>query len=215
VHLDIIKDAGSRETAYEQGKYDVNGYGGYSNLQVADILRVKGSSSLSRQLLLQPKVPTTSVRFNLDCGDSRPGAAPLADQAGSSAKDLRTAFNLAVDKSKLVNVACSNVVCTPATGGLITKGLKGYLGDNQDPLAQFDAAKAKSLLKGADPDGSKTKDLTYVYDPENPLNGQVEIGRASCREREERKVGTATGRGKRDREQAARHGLHQAGLSGT
>jgi oligopeptide transport system substrate-binding protein len=78
-----------------------------------------------------------------------------------------------VDKTKLVNVTCSGVVCTPATGGLISKGLKGYLGDNQDPLAKFDAAKAKSLLTSADPTGTKTKGITYVYDPENPLNGQV------------------------------------------
>jgi oligopeptide transport system substrate-binding protein len=173
VHLDIIKDPGSRETAYEQGKYDINGYGGYSNLQVADILRVKGSSSLSSQLLLQPKVRTTWVSFNLDCGDGRAAAGPFCDQGGSAAKDLRMAFALAVDKTKLVNVACSNVVCTPASGGLITKGLKGYLGDNQDPLVKFDASQAKTLLKSADPDGTKTKGLTYVYDPENPLNGQV------------------------------------------
>jgi len=173
VHLDIIKDPGSRETAYEQGKYDLNGFGGYSNLQVADILRIKQSSSLSSQLLLQPKVRTTWVSFNLDCGDGRAGGGPFCDQGGSAAKDLRTAFALAVDKTKLVNVTCSGVVCTPATGGLISKGLKGYLGDNQDPLAKFDAAKAKSLLASADPTGTKTKGITYVYDPENPLNGQV------------------------------------------
>jgi oligopeptide transport system substrate-binding protein len=172
VHLDIIKDAGSRETAYEQGKYDINGYGGYSNLQLADVLRIKGSSSLSSQLLLQPKVRTTWVSFNLTCGAPRTATGPFCDQNGSSAKDLRTAFTLAIDKTKLANTVCQ-ALCVPATGGLLTKGLKGYLGDNQDPLARFDAAKAKTLLTSADPTGAKTKGLTYVYDPENPLNGQV------------------------------------------
>jgi len=39
-----------------------------------------------------------------------------------------------------------------------------------DPLSAFDAVKAKSLLKGADPNRTKTKGLVYAYDPNNPLN---------------------------------------------
>ncbi len=173
VHMDIIKDPGARETAYEQGKYDLNGYGGYSNILVDDILRIKGSSSLSKQLKLQPKVRTTWLSFNLTCDGTRQAKGPFCDQNGASAKDLRMAFDLAVDKAKLVDVVCHSLLCTPATGGLITKGLKGYLGDNTDPLAKFDAAKAKSLLQSADPGGTKTKGLTYVYDPENPLNASA------------------------------------------
>ena len=173
VHLDIIKDASTRQTAYEQGKYDINGYGGYSTLNLDDVLRVKGSSSLSKEMLLHPKVRTTWVNFNLVHDAARQAAGPFLDSAGQSAKDLRMAFALAIDKAKLTDTVCKNLLCVPATGGLITKGLKGYLGDNSDPLAKFDATKAKSLLKGADPDGSKTKGLTYVYDPENPLNKAV------------------------------------------
>src|SRR5262245_24297673 len=173
IHLDTIKDGSTRETAYEQGKYDINGYGGYSNLNVADILRIKGSSSLSKELLLHPKVRTTWVDFNLVHDASRQAAGPFVDANGASAKDLRMAFALAIDKAKLADVACHGIVCVPATGGLITRGLKGYLGDNTDPLAKFDPTKAKSLLKSADPDGSKTKGLTYFYDPENPLNAAV------------------------------------------
>jgi ABC-type oligopeptide transport system substrate-binding subunit len=170
IHLDIISDTGTRETAYEQGKYDINGYGGYSNLQVDDVLRIKASSSLSKELKTQPKVRTYWVSFNLTADAKRQAKGPFADQNGSSAKDLRMAFALAVDKQKMVDVVCHGL-CIPATGGLIAKGLKGYLGDNADPLAKFDSTRAKSLLKSADPDGSKTRGLTYVYDPENPLNG--------------------------------------------
>jgi ABC-type oligopeptide transport system substrate-binding subunit len=79
------------------------------------------------------------------------------------------AFDLAVDKTKLADVVCGNILCTPATGGLITKGLTGYLGDGADPLAAFDPVKAKALLKSADPTGSKTANLTYAYDPETPV----------------------------------------------
>jgi oligopeptide transport system substrate-binding protein len=171
VHLDIIADATTREAAYEQGKYDLNGFGGYSNLNVDDILRIKNTASMSKQLLLHPKVRTTWVNMNMVSDSNRQAKGPFVDTPGStSGKDLRMAFALAIDKSKLAQVVCQSLVCTPATGGLITKGLKGYAGDNTDPLAKFDPVKAKSLLKGADPDGSKTKGLTYVYDPENPLN---------------------------------------------
>lgn len=171
VHLDIIADAGTREAAYEQGKYDLNGFGGYSNLNVDDILRVQKTPSLEKQLLLHPKVRTTWVNLNMVSDSTRQAKGPFVDTPGSTTgKDLRMAFDLAIDKSKLAQVVCQSLVCVPATGGLITKGLKGYAGDNTDPLAKFDPTQAKQLLKSADPDGSKTKGLTYVYDPENPLN---------------------------------------------
>ena len=47
------------------------------------------------------------------------------------------AFSEAIDRTQLVNVACGpgGITCKPATGGIISKGLQGYLGDNQDPTA--------------------------------------------------------------------------------
>src|SRR4029077_13524484 len=82
------------------------------------------------------------------------------------------AFALAIDKAKLATVVCHDIVCAPATGGLITKGLIGYAGDNTDPLAKFDAAQAKQLL---DQNGgaAAVSGLSYTYDPNNPLNGSV------------------------------------------
>ncbi|HZK74838.1 MAG TPA: peptide ABC transporter substrate-binding protein [Clostridia bacterium] len=170
VHIDILQDAASAITAYEQGSYDLYGYGGWSQAaQVADIERIQNTPTEKAQLLLQPKVRTTWVTFNMVNDASRTGGGPFALSGGQPAKDLRMAFDLAVDKTKLAQVVCGNILCTPATGGLITKGLIGYLGDNADPLAQFDATKAKALLKSADPTGSKTKNLTYAYDPETPV----------------------------------------------
>ncbi len=170
VHIDILGNAESAITAYEQGSYDIYGYGGYSNAPVDAVLRIQGTSNEKAQLLLQPKVRTYWVSFNMVSDSSRPAKGPFLLSDGQSGHDLRLAFDLAVDKTKMASVVCSNIVCTPATGGLISKGLFGYLGDNQDPLAKFDAAQAKQLLKGADPDGSKTANLSYAYDPNNPLN---------------------------------------------
>jgi oligopeptide transport system substrate-binding protein len=171
VHLDVsVTDASTAITKYEQGGYDIVGYGGYSSLPVADILRVQGTSNEKSQLVLHPKVRSYWVSFNMVHDAKRTAGGPFLLSDGQGAHDLRLAFALAVDKTKLVSVVCQNIVCTPATGGLIPPTLIGYMGDNQDPLAKFDAAKAKSLLTSADPTGSKTKGLVYTYDPENALN---------------------------------------------
>jgi oligopeptide transport system substrate-binding protein len=171
VHLDVsVTDASTAITKYEQGGYDIYGYGGYSNMPVADIKRIQATPNEVSQLLLQPKVRSYWVSFNMVHDTKRTAAGPFLLANGQAGHDLRMAFALAVDKAKLVTVVCQDIVCTQATGGLIVKGLNGYLGDGQDPLAKFDAAQAKTLLKSADPDGSKTKGLTYTYDPENSLN---------------------------------------------
>src|SRR5207237_4815005 len=110
----------------------------------------------SSELKFIQKTRTTWVGFNYEKG-------PFAGTAG---KDLRKAFSLAIDRTKLVDVACSHgVTCSAATGGLISKGLRGYLGDNADPLAKFDAATAKQLLQSADPNKTKIKGLVYQYNP--------------------------------------------------
>lgn len=170
IHIDILGNAESAITAYEQGSYDIYGYGGYSNAPVDAILRIQGTANEKDQLILHNKVRTYWVSFNMVSDSSRPAKGPFTLDGGQSAHDLRLAFALAVDKTKLASVVCSNIVCSPATGGLISKGLAGYLGDNQDPLAKFDAAQAKQLLTSADPTGAKTANLSYAYDPNNPLN---------------------------------------------
>jgi ABC-type transport system substrate-binding protein len=174
VHLDVsVNDASTAITKYEQGGYDIYGYGGYSNAPVADILRIQSTPNEKAQLTLHPKVRSTWVSFSVVSDGHRQAKGPFDLTTGQSGHDLRLAFALAIDKKKLVSVVCQNIVCTQSTGGLIVKGLTGYLGDNTDPLALFDPAKAKQLLQSADPGGTKTKGLTYTYDPENPLNKPV------------------------------------------
>lgn len=171
VHLDVsVDDASTAITKYEQGGYDIVGYGGYGNLPVADIHRIQGTSNEKAQLTLQANVRTTWVSFNMVHDAKRQAGGPFLLFDGQTAHDLRLAFDLAIDKTKLVSVVCQNIVCAPATGGLIPPTLIGYMGANQDPLANFNATQAKQLLQSADPTGSKTKGLTYTYDPDDALN---------------------------------------------
>jgi oligopeptide transport system substrate-binding protein len=156
IHVDVIADLSSAIAKYDQNGFDNVGFGDMNgNLPPEDILRIKAGPK-SSELKFIPKVRTTWVGFNFTKG-------PFAGAAG---KDLRKAFTLAIDRAKLVDVVCSHgITCAPATGGLISKGLKGYLGDNADPLAKFDAAAAKQLLASADPGKTKVRGLTYNYNP--------------------------------------------------
>jgi oligopeptide transport system substrate-binding protein len=154
ISITIIADLSSAIAKYDQNGLDNVGFGDMNgNVPPEDILRIKAGPK-SSELKFIPKTRTTWVGFNYAKGAF----------AGTAGKDLRKAFSLAIDRSKLVDVACSHgITCAAATGGLISKGLKGYLGDNQDPLAKFDLATAKQLLASADPNKTKVKGLTYTY----------------------------------------------------
>jgi ABC-type oligopeptide transport system substrate-binding subunit len=172
VHVDIVPDSVTAVGAYEHGAYDVYGYGGYSDVPVTDVVRIQ-STAEKAQLFLQPKNATEWVTFNLVSDAKRGAGGPFTLSQGKAAHDLRMAFALAVDKTQLATAVCHSVVCVPATGGLITKGLLGYLGDGNDPLGAFDPIQARRLLAAGDPTGTKTRGLMYSYDTDNPLNQSV------------------------------------------
>src|SRR5438477_13194730 len=87
-------------------------------------------------------------------------ASPFDGEAGKLGRET---FSLALDRDQLVDIACSKgTACVKATGGVITKGLKGYLGDNTDPWAKFDKAQAQQLLQSAG-GAAKVGNLTYTY----------------------------------------------------
>ncbi len=165
VHIDFIGDMASGVVSFDQGKYDLIGYGGMgSDIPADDILRIKADPVKSKDLRFVNKVRTIWVSFNF----TNP-ASPFRGLTGPG-HDLREALSLAIDRKQMVDIACAHgITCSVADGGLITKGLKGYLGDGTDPLAKFDPVKAKQLLQSADPDGSKTRNLTYVYDPNKAI----------------------------------------------
>jgi oligopeptide transport system substrate-binding protein len=156
VHVEILEDQASQVKKYEQGGYDLVGY--LDNfLTPEDAIRYKNSAQLSSQLKIIPAARSTWIGFNYTKGPFK----GLAE-----GKLGRQALSEAIDRNQLTDVACAHSIqCVPATGGVIAKGLKGYLGDNQDPTATFNASKAKADLQQWDPTGTKLKGLTYSYNP--------------------------------------------------
>ena len=159
VKIDIVKDMASAIVKYDQGGYDTVGFGGMnSDLPPDDVTRIKADPQKSKDLKLIAKTRSVYVAFDFK------GPSPFTGLTGAG-HDLRLALSLAIDRTQMADLACSHALtCTPATGGLIAKALKGYQGDNSDPTAKFDLAKAKDLLKSADPNGTLLKDLVYVTD---------------------------------------------------
>src|SRR5258706_367799 len=139
---------------------------GYANGAITpeDLIRYNNDPKLKAELTLKPIARTDWIGFNLKTG---PFAGIDAGLHG------RHAFSTAIDRAQLVDIACSKgTACNAATGGVITKGLQGYLGDNTDPNSKFDAAAAKAEYKAWDPDGSKVKGLVYTYNS-NAFNKAV------------------------------------------
>src|SRR3989442_3066172 len=66
VHLDVsVTDASTAITKYEQGGYDVYGYGGHTNMPLPDIHRIQATPNEGSPLLLQPKGRRHLVSLNL------------------------------------------------------------------------------------------------------------------------------------------------------
>jgi ABC-type oligopeptide transport system substrate-binding subunit len=166
VHIEIVADQKAQLTKYESNGYSLIGFANQS-LTPEDVIRYSSDPQLKQQLTLQPAARTTWLGFNMcTAGNQSKDCAgkPSSPFAGSAGKPLRQAFSMAIDRAQLADIACSKATtCIPATGGVITKGLKGYTGDNTDPNTKFDKTQAQALLKQGDPDGSKTKNMTYTY----------------------------------------------------
>jgi len=166
VHIEIIADQKAQITKYESGGYSLIGFAN-QNLTPEDVIRYHSDPQLSKQLTLQPSARTTWIGFNFCTAKGQPTSSCTTNLnspfAGDAGKPLREAFSLAVDRDQLVDIACSKgTACQKATGGVITKGLKGYLGDNTDQFAKFDKAQAQQLLQqwgGA----AKLGNLVYTY----------------------------------------------------
>jgi oligopeptide transport system substrate-binding protein len=172
VHIDVVPDPSSALAKYESGASDIYGYGAYSPA-ATDVVKIQDNATEKSQLVLEVTNKSYFVSFNMVSDAKRPAGGSFTLDQGKASHDMRLAFAISVDRSKLAKDLCAEVACVPAIGGVIPKGLLGYLGDGSDPLAAFDPVKARSLLLGADPDGSKTKDLTYTYDLENPFSEPV------------------------------------------
>jgi len=163
VHVEVVPDGTAQVAQYESGVFSLVGYG-RQGLPPAAATRYTSDPKLKSQLNLVPLGLTFWVGFNLKTG---PFAGVEEGRAG------RHAFSTAIDRAALVDALCNQkTACVDATGGLISKGLQGYLGDGVDPNVKFDAAAAKAEYKAWDPTGAKVKGLTYTYDT-NPFNQAV------------------------------------------
>jgi len=163
VHVDVTADAAAQVAQYESGVFSLIGYG-RQPLAPAAATRYTSDPKLKDQLTLVPAGTTFWIGFNLKSG-------PFASLDGGRAG--RRAFSEAIDRRALADAVCNQkTTCVAATGGVISKGLQGYLGDGVDYNVKFDAATAKSEYKAWDPDGSKVRSLSYTYDT-NPFNQAV------------------------------------------
>ena len=163
VHVEVMPDTLAQVTQYEAGVFSLIGFGRQGLAPVAAI-RYTSDAKLRSQLALVPLGITFWVGFNLKSG---PFAGIDEGRAG------RHAFSTAIDRKALVAAVCNQqTTCIQATGGVISKGLQGYLGDGADHGVKFDAAAAKAEYHAWDRDGAKVKGLNYTYDS-NAFNKAV------------------------------------------
>lgn len=161
IEATVLADQSSQVTKYESGGFD--SIGPADQYPPLDAVRnFQANPALSSQFHNIPGARTTWVGFNFMTGPFAPAGGNINDPI---AKAGRLAFSEAIDRTALVNVACGpgGITCKPATGGVISKGLQGYIGDNTDPTAVFDATKAKADLATWDPSGTKRQGLVYWY----------------------------------------------------
>ena len=157
VRLEIVGDAGTRFSRYQRGEFDLLGYAG--DLQVAsinpsDVRALQRDPKHAAEVTLVPQAGTTWIQYNFSSG---PFAGLEAGRLG------RLAFSIAIDRNKVVAAACEGgITCQSAMGGLISKGLRGYLGDGADDNAKFDPVAARQAYQKWDPDQAKINGLVYV-----------------------------------------------------
>ncbi|HEX6348219.1 MAG TPA: peptide ABC transporter substrate-binding protein [Candidatus Dormibacteraeota bacterium] len=169
IKVEIGLDQASQVKKYEAGGFDLVGDANQPP-SPDDILRYKSDPTKQKEEFIYPAGRTSWVDFQFT------GSSPFAPRAGitpgqptsglgqDDGKLGRNAFSLALDRDAMVDVVCAKgATCTRATGGLIAKGLKGYLGDGKDTNATFNATTAKADYTKWDPSGSKVKGLTYRY----------------------------------------------------
>lgn len=147
VHLDVVVDPAAQVSHYVAGDYDIVGYtpsDASAQVSPETISRFRGDSHLSGELHTHPWLQTAHLGF---ISQGRLGTD--ADIV------VRRALSLALDRRRLADICIGGAPCEPATGGLITKGLAGYLGDGTDPNAKFDVTAAQALLRVWDPTSSR------------------------------------------------------------
>jgi oligopeptide transport system substrate-binding protein len=148
IHVDVISVQAARAAAYTAGQDDIVGYLP-SDPKAPEVSYDAIRSVPHPEKYIRPWLSSPRIGY--------PAAGRLGSDADTPA---RRALSLALDRARLADDSClGGITCVPATGGLIAKGLAGYLGDGADPNARNDIPAAKALVTGWDPDGSRLKHL--------------------------------------------------------
>jgi oligopeptide transport system substrate-binding protein len=161
IEVSVLADQSSQVTKYENGGFDE--VGPANTYPPLDAIRnFQANPALKSQFVNIPGARTNWVGFNFTTGPFAPPPGNLDDPISLAG---RRAFSESIDRTQLVNVACGpgGITCKPATGGVISKGLHGYTGDNTDPTAVFNVTKAKADLQTWDPNGTKRVGLVYWF----------------------------------------------------
>jgi ABC-type oligopeptide transport system substrate-binding subunit len=147
IHVDVISDRSVAESRYRAGEFDIVGYTPNDDFrQVSDetITSYRTDAHLKGELHLRPWLGTGDLGFRAE--------GRLATGADVQ---VRRALSMALDRSRLASICYGGAQCEPATGGLLTKGLAGYLGDGADLNAKQDVSAALALLRAWDPSGTR------------------------------------------------------------
>ena len=147
VHVDVVADRAVAESRYRAGEFDIVGYAPTDDFrQVSDetIASYRVDSHLAGELHMRPWLDTSHLRFRAEGRLDTPADLPV-----------RRALSLALDRARLAAICFGGAQCEPATGGLILKGLSGYLGEAADLNAKRDVSAALALLRSWDPTGTK------------------------------------------------------------
>jgi oligopeptide transport system substrate-binding protein len=156
VDIEVVPDTKAELHGYLGGRFDLIGLGGYGprsdGMTLGKILAADPHHA--REVHTFPYGRTDWIGFNAKTG-------PFAGVQGIWG---RRALSLAIDRTRLARAVCAGgLLCVAATGGMISKGLSGYLGDGSDPMSAFDPKSANADLQAWDPEGTKRQGLTYVY----------------------------------------------------
>lgn len=160
VRVEVVPDLAAQVKGFEDKRYDVVGYAPANSqpaVPPATAQRYLAGGALRSRLHLLPWLRTDYLVFNVRSG-------PLA---GEEAAPARRALSLALDRDRYAKAVCDQgTTCVGATGGLIVKGLAGYLGERGDPNSRFDPAAARAAFKAWDPDGSRARLLKLSVIPD-------------------------------------------------
>jgi oligopeptide transport system substrate-binding protein len=157
VTIDIVPDTTKELRGYLDGRFDLIGLGGYGGPN-------SDGAIVGKILAADPRHASEVHSFPFGRTDWLGFDVKTGPFSGAQGSWGRRAFSLAIDRTRLARAVCAGgILCVGATGGLISKGLAGYLGDGSDPMSTFDPKTAKADLQQWDPTGAKRENLTYVY----------------------------------------------------